>query len=703
MTARQLNEPNLNTEHRMRVASLLTGILLLTSCSSGSNGFTYTEEGGLTVVEAENWTRSNSAAGINGLFWNSIEASGSDGTAIKLDGSGTAIPDLAYDVTFAESGTRYLWLRGSQYRTSSGVDISLSSAEASFDPASAQFTLAWQWQRVATLEVLAGQTISTILRARDESITLDKLLFTDDASLIPAGTGPTPTESPENSPSEPDPDNGPTTVIVVGGDSLSVDVGADAQITLPNTLSISASINHQSSGGKSAALQWATLDGPEDATFSDPTSAQTSVSFPLEGDYTLQLTAQAGNLTETDELTVSVLSSANQAPEATIVTADDTLALNQTLQLFADAQDDGLPDGVLFYWWSAISGPGEAFFGSQNQASTTVSFSQQGNYQIKLSVQDGVLNTLKTIDITVTDPVDTGPAQGTDESAAADFVVETAAPLDSASTYSAGSFRLSNLSAVATITSITIDLSSAAITDIVFDPLGTAGDSAFKDLTIDTGYASRQFSADNAGGYDQMQMVFNDFQPGEEVTFSIDLDPANVRGVAPPGDRHAASISGFEIAGATITVTFGDGSSESGRLFGTPGSETASQIKLRRQMPAVPVVSVVGVANPSLIDQDQQIVRISGHPMQEVQLFVSEAGLYLAGTPDGGFDIDPFEPNTIIAVQEHLITLDASGAAELTVQMPRSNPDAGFYIVQAAGVDTDRVGSASDPVLLLRN
>ncbi len=678
----------------MRVASLLSGVLLLVSCSSGNGGFTYIEEGGPTPIEAEDWTRTGRA---DGLTWNAIAAPGSDGSAVKLAGTGSTSPALSYDVTFAETGTRYLWLRGSQQSPDSGVEITQTSREGSFDHGSAQFSADWQWQRVATFPVQAEQTISTTIHARDTFVLLDKLLFTRDETLIPTGTGPDDQEPDDN-----------TTVIVVDGDRLSIDAGPDREITLPNNLTLAANLDHQSSTSSTPALQWSTASGPTDAVFSDPTSAQTSVDFPLAGDYTLRVEAEADALTANDDVSVTVQTSANQAPVAMIVEADDTVALNQTVQFSAEAQDDGLPDGVLFYWWSAISGPGEVFFGSQNQATTTLSFSQQGRYQIQLSVQDGVLNTLTAIDITVTDPVDTGPAQGEDDNAGVDFFIVTAAPLDSASTYSAGSFRLVNQSATASISSVAIDLATAAISDIVFDPLGTAGDSAFKDLTIDsgafeTGYASRLFSADNAGGYDQIQLVFNDFQPGEEVTFSIDLDPANVRGVAPPGDRHAASISGFEVAGATVTVIYGDGSSQSGRLFGTAASQTASQIQLRRQMPATPAVSVAGVSNPSAIDQDQQTVLISGQPSQSIRLFVSEAGLYLGGTPDGGFDVEPFEPNTIIDVQEYLLTLDASGSGALIVQMPRSNPDAGFYIIQAAGIEGDQVGSASDAVLLRRN
>ncbi len=678
----------------MRIAPFFPGLLLLVACSSGNSGFVYSEENGLTVIEAENWTQRGSA---DGLVWDRVTATGSDGSAVKLAGAGSARPGLSYDVTYTEAGTRYLWLRGRQGNPDSGVDIHLHSVGNSYEPNAALFSADWTWQLAATLTVEAEQMIRTTILARDTNVLLDKLLFTSNASFTPTGIGPDEQSTDDN-----------VTVIVVGGDRLQVSGGSDHNLTLPDVLNLDATLDYRFSDGSVPTVEWSTRSGPADAIFSDPTSAATTAQFPIDGDYELRIEARANELVSTDDIAVTVLPIANLAPVAAISDiADNSIALNQTLQLTAEAQDDGLPDGVLYYWWSAISGPGEVFFGSQNQATTTVSFSSQGVYQIQLSVQDGVLNTLVEAQINVTEPADTGPVQGEDSEAATDLFLLTDAPLDSSSTYTAGSFRLVNGSATAQISSVAIDLASAAISDIVFDPLGTAGDSAFKDLSVDsggfeTGYASRQFTSENAGGYDQLELVFNDFQPGEEMTFSIDLDPANVQGVAPPGDRHAASISGFEIAGATVTVIYADGSSQSGRLFGTAGSNTAAQVQLRYQTPESPVLALLGVENRSDLDQDQQTVSLNGQPSQSIRLFVSEAGLYLEGTPDGGFDIDPYEPNTIINVQEFLVTLDSNGLAELNVLLPRSNADAGYYILQAAGVEADLVGSASEPVLVRR-
>lgn len=672
----------------MRITSLLPWLLLLASCSGG--GTVYTERDGLTIIEAENWS---SSQGTNDLQWSAVRADGSAGSAVTPAGIGKASVALSYDVRFLDAGRRYLWLRGRQDDPDGSVALQLLSDGVTHASGVAQFSATWSWQLVATLDVLAEQSVRTTLASTDTSLLLDKLLFTDDASYTPSGADPEPAGS---------------AAVVVVTDELQVDAGADASVTLPDTLSVSASVSHSFADGSLPALKWSTLSGPAHAIIAAPTSASSTVTFPLAGDYVLRFSASGGSLWRHDDIRVSVFDD-NQPPVASIDNGStDTIAQNRTLQLQASAEDDGQPDGALYYWWSLIDGPGEVFFSAQNQATTAASFSEQGLYHIQLSVQDGALNTVVSTQISVTEPVDTDPPQGQDAQAGADFEIVTGAPLDSSSTYTSGSFVLHNRSATATITSIAIDLASAAIGDIVFDPLGTAGDSAFKDLTVDsgafeTGYASRQFSADNAGGYDQMQLVFNDFQPGEQMSFSIDLDPANVRGVAPPGDRHAASISGFEIAGASVTVEYGDGSSQTGRMIGRSGSDTASQVQLRAQMPPPPVVSLAGVANFSTLDQDQQTVEISGQPSQQVRLFISEAGLYLDGTPNGGFDVDPYEPNTIIDVREHLITLDATGSASLVVQLVRSNNDAGFYILQAAALDGELVGSASDAVIVRRN
>lgn len=72
---------------------------------------------------------------------------------------------------------------------------------------------------------------------------------------------------------------------------------------------------------------------------------------------------------------------------------------NQSVTLFEEATlsgvvtDDRLPSnpGTLAIEWSAISGPGAVTFANANAAATTVSFSEAGDYVLRLSADDGEL------------------------------------------------------------------------------------------------------------------------------------------------------------------------------------------------------------------------------------------------------------------------------------------------------------------------
>src|SRR5690606_27782890 len=118
------------------------------------------------------------------------------------------------------------------------------------------------------------------------------------------------------------------------------------------------------------------------------------------------------------------------------------------------------------------------------------------------------------------------------------------------------------------ITSVSFDLSTGILPDMVFDPTGTGGDATAKCLTANSGAAAvgyivpanpcaSPFSQPRQGGYDVMSLSFNDFAPGETFTFSVDIDPNSIQGV--PGAGNAGSVSGYELIGSTVTVTFSNG------------------------------------------------------------------------------------------------------------------------------------------------
>ncbi|WP_170576194.1 hypothetical protein, partial [Ruegeria atlantica] len=167
------------------------------------------------------------------------------------------------------------------------------------------------------------------------------------------------------------------------------------------------------------------------------------------------------------------------------------------------------------------------------------------------------------------------------------------------STFAVGSFEISNVGDKV-ITQVEFDITDGIVPDAVFDPFGDAGDTISKELTIDseggtgvdtTPDASNYVGVGGASGYEGLVLTFDPalnggFEPGETVTFSIDMDPNSLLGakksLLDAGSSFgwdAAGISGAELIGATVTVTYADGTTSTGDLISAgnnAGSYTVS-------------------------------------------------------------------------------------------------------------------------------
>jgi hypothetical protein len=75
--------------------------------------------------------------------------------------------------------------------------------------------------------------------------------------------------------------------------------------------------------------------------------------------------------------------------------------------------------------------------------------------------------------------------------------------------------------------------------------------------------------------------------------------------------------------------------------------------------------------------------------------------MFTAGLPGGGFDVDPFEVNSILAVQEYAATITGAGFADVPVTLTKSHVDAGFNYFVATLVDnSNTTGYLSNVVIL---
>ena len=87
-----------------------------------------------------------------------------------------------------------------------------------------------------------------------------------------------------------------------------VDAGADTTVTLPNSLVLSGSVIDDglpNPPGATAAT-WSQVVGTGTATFNNSSSPTSSVSFDTAGSYTLRLTVNDGELTDSDDVVITV-------------------------------------------------------------------------------------------------------------------------------------------------------------------------------------------------------------------------------------------------------------------------------------------------------------------------------------------------------------------------------------------------------------
>ncbi|MCW1922902.1 malectin domain-containing carbohydrate-binding protein [Luteolibacter arcticus] len=324
------------------------------------------------------------------------------------------------------------------------------------------------------------------------------------------------------------------------------------------------------------------------------------------------------------------------------------------------------------------------------------------------------------------DYLDVAPVTNT---ASAKLTISGAGTLSSSSTNTGGSFRLENNSTGGQkITSLSIDLRTGMMPDVVFDPAHTAGDhdgkafqvdaNAPEDLPAPTGTATHTFAAphngvDSGDGYGAITVDCSglDFPAGRLLKFSSDIDPLSIKmtptPVTGPGPFEAGSISGLEIVGATVTVTFDDGTVRKSRLGGLPGTSNANKGSGSDLSPAqlpTPSISVAGQASP-FTTTTQPTVRVVGKPGATVQVGVFRSALRLTGHEPmytvPGYQIDPYETNRVESYDYSEVTIGANGLVDMPLSLNYDEVLGGIHMVTAFLTDLNGHRSASSNVLTI--
>ncbi len=144
-----------------------------------------------------------------------------------------------------------------------------------------------------------------------------------------------------------------------------VDAGPDMAIDLPNSASLDGTVNDDDlPSPPQLTTTWSKVSGPGTVSFADPNVVDTTASFENAGTYVLQLTADDGELSDFDELTVTVNSSGASTQDLDLVWAKRAGSL-----LFESGRGLAVDDSGNTYVTGsygggfgdpAIFGPGEA-------------------------------------------------------------------------------------------------------------------------------------------------------------------------------------------------------------------------------------------------------------------------------------------------------------------------------------------------------
>ncbi|MCA9294236.1 MAG: PQQ-dependent sugar dehydrogenase [Phycisphaerales bacterium] len=259
------------------------------------------------------------------------------------------------------------------------------------------------------------------------------------------------------------------------------------------------------------------------------------------------------------------------------------------------------------------------------------------------------------------------------------------------STYVGGSFFVNNLaSSGRKLVRITIDTRTAIFEDLNFDIDGTGGDSVFKafELTSNGGVGTPQPAYLQphpiGGGFDVLEVNFTDFDPGDWMSFAIDVDPAHVIGTPSPGPHEVASVSGLELAGATWTAAFDDGSFIATRIFPRVTSDDGAANIAQALAKPEPQIEVLGQAtSPFDTNVPDHTVRITGPAGETVRLVIIEGGRFVDGLVDPNA-VGPYQANTALFVQEHTAVIEPGGTVDVPITFTRSAPEGGYNLIVAA-------------------
>ncbi len=185
-----------------------------------------------------------------------------------------------------------------------------------------------------------------------------------------------------------------------------VDAGPDIVAAQTDTPMVSATVYDDGQPTTAAPnIIWSRVSGPGPVNFGSPNAATTSMSFSQPGTYVVKIEANDGILSAEDTLQVTVTNAPPPNAAPTVSAGADREITLPTAAVLVDGvvSDDGLPNppGDVTSTWSKVSGPGTVTIKDPNALDTTVSFSSEGTYVLRLTAHDGALSATDDLAVVV--------------------------------------------------------------------------------------------------------------------------------------------------------------------------------------------------------------------------------------------------------------------------------------------------------------
>ncbi len=199
----------------------------------------------------------------------------------------------------------------------------------------------------------------------------------------------------------------------------SVNAGADQNISSLGfpTVNLNAAVTDDGLPNPPGALTytWQQVSGPAGSVFTGASTLNPSVALMGFGTYVFRLTVWDGAVQSYDEVSVTANQSANNPPTVNAGT-DQSVVFPASATLSGSVSDDNSANP--YRVWTKTSGPGTVTFSSPSSNSPLATFSGVGVYVLRLTANDGFLESFDEVTVTVNSQTNTAPtaSAGSDRS-----------------------------------------------------------------------------------------------------------------------------------------------------------------------------------------------------------------------------------------------------------------------------------------------